>query len=78
MTSILILLFCWYYLSCFCCIYKNTQFHLFKDTILGFIMSLFTPFISNLIPGIFRIPALRAPKKNRKIMYIFSKIIQII
>ena len=78
LTSYLILLFCWYYLSCFCCIYKNTQFHLFKDTILGFIMSLLYPFITNLIPGIFRIPALRAPKKNRKTMYIFSKIIQII
>ena len=78
MISFLILLFCWYYLSCFCCIYKNTQFHLFKDTILGFIMSLLYPFGINLIPGIFRIPALRVPKKNRKTMYIFSKIIQII
>ena len=27
---ILILLF-WYYLGCFCAVYKNTQFHLIKD-----------------------------------------------
>ena len=34
---ILILLF-WYYLGCFCAVYKNTQFHLIKDTLISFLL----------------------------------------
>ena len=36
---ILILLF-WYYLGCFCAVYKNTQFHLIKDTLIIFFWGL--------------------------------------
>ena len=32
----------------------------------------------NLIPGLFRIPALRDKKNNKKILYNISKIIQMI
>ena len=38
-----LLLFCWYYLSCFCAIYKNTQIHLIKDTVISFGLSLIYP-----------------------------------
>ena len=66
----------WYYLSCFCAIYKNTQIHLILDTLISFGLSLLYPFIFNLIPGIFRIPSLI--KQNKKYMYIISKFIQLI
>jgi len=66
----------WYYLSCFCAVYKNTQIHLIKDTLISFGLSLLYPFILNLIPGIFRIPSLIKP--NRGFIYKISKIIQLI
>ena len=34
--SFIFLFFFWYYLACFCAIYKNTQLHLIKDTIISF------------------------------------------
>ena len=72
------LLFSWYYISCFCAVYKNTQLHLIKDTLISFGLSMLYPLGIYLLPGIFRIPALRAPKKDKKLMYKFSKIIQLI
>ena len=68
----------WYYISCFCVIYKNTQIYVIKDTSITFILSLLYPFGLCLIPGIFRIPSLRAKKKNKETLYKFSKIIQLI
>ena len=67
----------WYYISCFCAVYQNTQIYLIKDTIINFATSLLYPFGINIIPGIFRIPSLRAKKKNKRCFYIFSKILQI-
>ena len=43
-SSIFLLLF-WYYISMFCAIYKNTQIHLIKDTLISFGISLFSPFV---------------------------------
>ena len=74
----LFLIFFWYYLSCFCAVYQNTQFHLIIDTLFSFFLSLLYPLGINLIPGFFRIPALKDPKSNQKCLYGFSKIIQII
>ena len=76
--SFVLLLFFWFYLACFCAIYKNTQIHLFKDSIISFGFSLLYPFAIYLLPGIFRISALRAHEKNKEIMYNFSKFIQLI
>ena len=42
-STILLLLF-WYYLSMFCAIYKNTQIHLIKDTLISLGISLLYPF----------------------------------
>ena len=67
-SFILLLLFC-YYISCFCCIYENTQIHLIKDSLLSLGLSSIIPFIINLIPGIFRISALRNKKCDKKYMY---------
>ena len=74
-STILLLLF-WYYLSMFCAIYKNTQLHLIKDTLISFGLSFIYPFGINLLPGLFRIPSLSDKKGNRKYLYIISKILQ--
>ena len=74
--SFLLSLFFWYYLGCFCAVYKNTQLHLLKDSAISFAFSLFYPFGYYLIPGIFRIPSLH--KKTRKHLYNFSKLLQTI
>ena len=34
----------WYYISVFGVIYRNTQIHLLKDTLMSFGLSLFIPF----------------------------------
>ena len=77
LTFILLISF-WYYISCFCAIYRNTQLHLMKDTLTSYILSLLYPFIMYIFPGIFRIPSLRARNKDKECMYKISKYIQII
>ena len=72
----LFLLFFWYYLGCFCAVYRNTQSHLLKDTLTSFVLSLIYPFGMCLIPGTLRIPALR--DKNQKCLYKLSQIVQLI
>ena len=71
---ILLILF-WYYVTCFCGIYRNTQIHLFKDSLFSFITSLIMPFLLYLIPGVIRICAL---KRKSNVLYRFSKILQTI
>ena len=75
-VCILFLVFFWYYLACFCAVYKNTQYYLIKDTLLSFCLSLLYPFGLNLLPGILRIPSLK--NNNKECIYKISKIVQII
>ena len=39
----ILILFFWYYISCFCSVYKNAQIFLIKDTIYSFCLSLIYP-----------------------------------
>ena len=71
---ILLFLF-WYYVTCFCGIYRNTQIHLLQDSLYSFITSLIMPFILYLIPGLLRICSL---KRKSKALYKFSKFLQTI
>ncbi len=64
--------FFWYFIACFCAVYKNTQIVLVKDTLLTFGLSMLYPFGLNLLPGIFRLPALKAEKKDKKCLYKIS------
>ena len=73
--SFIFLLCFWYYISIFGVIYKNTQYHLLKDTLISFGLSMIYPFGIYLLPGIFRIPALSNNK--RKYLYDFSKFLQV-
>ena len=74
--SFIFLLFFWYYISMFCVIYRNTQIHLLKDTLMSFGFSLIIPFIIYSLPGIFRILALSNINKKREYLYNFSKFLQ--
>jgi hypothetical protein len=74
---ILLILF-WYYVSCFCAIYKNTQLYLLKDILISFLISLLYPIGVCLLPGIFRFVSLRAKNQDKKIMYKFSQILELI
>ena len=74
----LIMAFFWYFISCFCAVYKNTQIILISDTLISFGMSMFYPFAINLIPGIFRIPALRASSKDKECLYKTSVVISLV
>ena len=76
--SFIFLLFFWYYISMFGAIYRNTQLHLLKDTLVSFALSLLYPFGIYLIPGFFRIPALSEPKKKRQCLYRISRLLQIL
>ena len=67
--SFLLMIFFWYFISCFCAVYTNTQIILINDTLLSFGLSMLYPFGIYLIPGIFRIPALRAKKKDKECLY---------
>ena len=74
--SFLFLLFILYYISMFGAIYKNTQMHLIKDTLMSLSLSLIIPFIIYLFPGLFRILALSNRKNQKECLYNFSKFLQ--
>ena len=76
--SIVFMLFFWYYISCFCAVYINTQIILIKDTLISFGLSMLYPFGLYLVPGFFRIPSLRAKNKNRELLYKISLILSLI
>ena len=66
----------WYYLSMFCAIYRNTQTHLIKDTLICFVLSLFYPIMIYLIPGMFRMCVLDDKQSKKKYLYALSKLFQ--
>ena len=76
-VSFVLLLMFWYYISCFCGVYKNTQYHLIKDTIIGFGSSLATPFGKAILPPIFRIPAIKSRTKTKISIYKLSQLLLI-
>ena len=76
--SFLLLFFFWYFISCFCGVYTNTQIILIKDIVISFGLSMIYPFGLNLIPGIFRIYALRSKKHDKKIIYQLSALLYLL
>ena len=59
--SILFLLLFWYYLSCFCIIYKNTQVYLIKNFLISFTLSIIYPFVIQFFHTFIRIHSLKNP-----------------
>ena len=76
--SFLLILFYWYFISCFCAVYTNTQIILIKDSLISFGISMLYPFGISLIPGFFRIPALRAKNKDKVCIYKISQLAALI
>ena len=74
----LLLLFFWYYLSCFCAVYRNTQIHLVKDSLVSQGLSLLFPIVTCIIPSILRIISLKAVNKNKGYLYKFSQFLQLL
>ena len=69
----ILLIFFWYYLGCFCAVYKNTQLFLFKDTCLSYLLSLLYPFGIYFIIAICRICSLSNKNNKRICLYTISK-----
>ena len=74
--SFSLLFFFWYFISCFCAVYKNTQKALLKDTLFSYALSMLYPFIIYLLPGLFRIPALKA--KDKLCLYEIGNLLSLI
>ena len=77
-VSLILTIFYWYYISCFCAVYTNTQIILIKDSLISFGLSLLYPFGIYLLPGIFRILSLRAKNKDKKCWYKLSQLLSLI
>ena len=74
--SFIILSYFWYYLTCFCGIYVNTQMHVINDSVSSLLASFIFPFAINFIPGLFRIPGLRIKKACGRFLYRFSSFLE--
>ena len=68
----------WYFITCFCAVYTNTQIILIKDIVISYGISMIYPFLINLIPGIFRLTALKASKKDKEFAYRIGNLVAII
>lgn len=74
-TILFIFLFIfWYYIAAFCAVYKNTQKHLLKDSLMSFCLSMIYPFIICLVTASFRRWGLSS---KSKCLFRISKILQL-
>ena len=76
--SNILLLFFWYFISCFCGVYINTQIIFIKNIFSSFALSMIYPLGLNLIPGFFRLPAIKDNNKDQKCLYKISGLIAMI
>ena len=58
-VSFIFILSFWYYLGCFCAVYRNTQYHLIKDALISYSVGYITPFGTNIITALIRIHSLK-------------------
>ena len=64
---------CWYYVSAFCAVFKNSQGHYFTNLLIAFVVCNIWPCVTSLIPPIFRKKSL--DDATSPCMYKFSQII---
>ena len=74
------ILFCvyWYYISCFCAVYKNTQIIFIKNILISYGLSMIYPFGIYLMPTILRIFALKSKKKDKEFYYKISLVLALL
>ena len=71
-VSAILIGLCWYYVTAFCAVFKNSQGHYFVNLLVAFIVCNIWPCITSLIPPIFRKKGLNG---GSECMYTFSQII---
>ena len=74
-SSSILMIFFWYFVTTFCAVYKNTQIILIKDFFLSFLLSLLYPFGLYLFPSSLRILSLKDKKMRLNFLYKLSDII---
>ena len=72
--SLMIIFFGWFYISCFCAVFHNTQIILLKCSLYTLLSTFVYPFFICLITSSIRICALSDGKKDKKCLYGFSKV----
>ena len=75
-VNLLLILIFWYYLGCFCAVYRNTQFHLIKDTLISFSIGYIIPFGTNILTALLRIYSLKQYSKGKQIAFRLSRFFQ--
>ena len=76
--GLLLMLFFWYYITCFCAVYKNSQIILFNDIFLSFGLSLIYPFALSLLPVPLRMLSLKDKQNKKNRLYKISNLIALI
>ena len=74
--GLLFLGFFWIILSSFGAVYQNTQIYIFENALISFSMSLIYPFFINVLPCVFRMPAIHSKNKDCECMYKISLFLQ--
>ena len=77
-VNLCVISFSWWYLSCFCALYKNTLIYLLINTFISFALALLYPFVYCFIPTIFRYYTLGDLTMDKEIVYKISRILQIL
>ena len=73
--NLMLNLFYLYFVTCFCFVFRNTQIHLLKDTIMSLLLSLCYPVFLCMIPSILRYISLSSNKGNRNFIYKLSTLL---
>ena len=75
-TSFVLLILFWYYLSSFCAVYQNTQVYIIINTFISFGICIIYSILFSLIPSIFRIVSLKNNNSKNIIFYNISQILR--
>ena len=73
--TILMFLFYWYLITCFCTVYQNTQIAFIKDSLFSFLLDNLIPFVIYIFPSLFRYISLKTKGLFSKCMYQLSNIL---
>ena len=73
--TFVLLIFFWFYLSCFCAVYKNSQKYILTDTSISYGLSLLYPFLFTLIACILRTCSINSRNNKRECIYTISQIL---
>ena len=73
--TIVMFIFYWYLITCFCAVYQNTQIAFIKDSLLSLLLDNLIPFAIYIFPALFRLISLKTKGVFAKCMYQLSNII---